>query len=118
MISKSTKLAVLSMVAPTLASEKLEEPCTKDNVEKCNEICFAMYFGQKSFYSIALNECESKTDCSGLDGSKYTYNEELNRCVDIQTGSVYKEIEIVKEEEVKPVGVEKLMCGPHGKLND
>ena len=50
-----------------------------------------MYFGEKSFYSYTLNECEAVTDCSSLDASKYTYNAVLNRCVDTQTGSVYKE---------------------------
>lgn len=78
-------------MAPTSRSEKLDDPCTKETVDKCHELCSAMYFGEKSFYSYTLNECEAVTDCSSLDASKYTYNAVLNRCVDSQTGSVYKE---------------------------
>ena len=55
-----------------------EEPCTRETIKDCQEICAVQYFGSKDFYNIVTNECESfLSNCpenSQLDKS-------INKCV-------------------------------------
>jgi hypothetical protein len=55
-----------------------EEPCTKENIIECQDICAIQYFGSKDFYNIVTNECEQYLS-SCPEGS--SLDKAVNKCV-------------------------------------